>query len=336
MNILLTGGLGFIGSHTCVQLLNDNHNIVILDDLSNSKLDVLDKIKYLSDREQIKFYQDSILNKQILETIFSENVIDIVIHFAGLKSVNESIREPIKYYNTNIFGTINLLEVMCKYNCDKLIFSSSATVYGKQKYPVNELCQIGINITNPYGQTKYMLEQILKDICVSNTNFKVICLRYFNPIGAHKSGLLGENPNDIPNNLMPIILRVVSGKNPKLLIYGNDYDTVDGTCIRDFIHVEDLAHGHILAVNKINVINGIVPINLGTGKGTSVMELINTFESVNNIKIKYEITNRREGDLDIVYADVSNAKLLLGFECNYNIIDCCLDSYKFIKNALNQ
>ena len=215
-----------------------------------------------------------------------------------------------------------------------MIFSSSSTVYGSIPPPYSETDPTGQGITNPYGKTKYMIEEILKDLCNSDKNFKIICLRYFNPIGAHKSGLIGENPNDVPNNLMPIIIRVVSGQISKLSIYGNDYNTPDGTCIRDFIHVEDLAYGHLLSVNKIDETNGFNAINLGTGVGTSVLELINTFELVNNIKINYDVVNRREGDLEIVYSDVSLAKRLLGFECKYNLEDCCIDAYNYAKQII--
>jgi UDP-glucose 4-epimerase len=326
MKILVTGGLGFIGSHICVQLLNNNNEVIVLDDLSNSKINVLDKIKKLSNNN-ITFYQGSVLDKNILDTIFTQNI-DIVIHMASYKSVSESIKYPLKYYNNNINGTIALLDIMEKYNCKNLIFSSSATVYGIQDYPVNEECSTGIGITNPYGKTKYMIEEILKDM----VNMNIIALRYFNPIGAHKSGLIGEDPNDIPNNLMPYVLNVVTGKLNKLLIYGNNYNTFDGTCIRDFIHVEDLAYGHLLAVNKINELLGFTAINLGTGKGSSVLELVTTFNKINNTNINYEFTNRRIGDLPIVYSDVTKAFKLLNFKTKYSLEDCCKDAYNFITN----
>ena len=333
MSILVTGGLGFIGSHTSVQLLEHNYNVIILDDLSNSKLSVLDKIKEITLKSNIKFYNGSILNSDTLTKIFNDNNINLVIHFAGVKSVYESIENPLKYYDVNVNGTINLIKIMNEFNCNKLIFSSSCTVYGKQSYPVNELATSGLNITNPYGKTKYIIEEILKDLCNSKRNFKVISLRYFNPIGAHKSGLIGENPNGVPNNLMPILFQVIQGKIPELLIYGKNYNTLDGTCIRDFIHVEDLAYGHVLSIDKIDQVDGFLPINLGTGMGTSVLELINMFEKVNGIKINYLFTDRRAGDIDIVYADTTFAANFLGFKCKYTIQDCCLDSYNYyLKN----
>jgi len=339
MNILVTGGLGFIGSHTCVQLLENNYNLFLIDDLSNSKIEVLDKIKYLSKSNNIiNFYQGTILDKKLLENIFESNNINCVIHFAGLKSVAQSISNPLQYYDTNVNGTLVLLEIMKKYNCYNIIFSSSATVYGEQVYPVNETCQTGIGITNPYGKTKYMIEQILYDLALSNSKWGIIALRYFNPIGAHKSGLLGEDPNDIPNNLMPYLLKVASGQLKILNIFGNTYKTQDGTCLRDFIHVEDLARSHVLALKNFNAlkkINTFNIFNIGTGKPTSVLELINTFEKVNNIKINYQFNEKRKGDIEIVYADVSLAKKLLNFETIYSIEDCCIDSYNFINNYKN-
>lgn len=330
--ILVTGGLGFIGSHTCVELLNNNYSVIILDNLSNSNIDVLDNIKLLTGKSNITFIKGDILDKNLLENLFITNDIGLVIHFASLKSVNESITKPLNYYSNNITGTINILQVMEKYNCNNIIFSSSATVYGTQTYPVDETSTTGVGITNPYGKTKFFIEEILKDTCKSNKNFNAIALRYFNPIGAHKSGLIGENPNNIPNNLMPYILQVAKGKLEKLNIYGKDYNTVDGTCIRDFIHIEDLARGHLLTVNKLvtNELNGFIPINLGSGKGVSVLELVTIFENVNNIKINYDFVNRREGDLDIIYSKTHKAQELLGFQCINTIEDCCRDSYNFI------
>jgi len=333
MNILITGGLGFIGSHICVKLLNDNHNLIIIDNLSNSSIDVLNNIKIITQcsEDRIIFYENNITNYIILEQIFENYTVDLVIHCAAYKSVNESIKNPLNYYHNNIYGLLSLLNVMEKYQCYKFIFSSSATVYGTQTYPVNEESSVGNGITNPYGQTKYMAELILKDLVISNNKWQIISLRYFNPVGAHSSGLIGENPNDIPNNLMPYVLKVALGVLPLLSIYGKDYDTEDGTCIRDFIHIEDLARGHLLAVNRMNEINGFEPINLGTGKGTSVLELITTFEKVNDIKLNYTFGIRRQGDLPIVYAETDKAKRLLGFECYKNLDDICIDSYNFIK-----
>lgn len=339
LSILVTGGLGFIGSHICVELLKNGNNIIILDNLSNSNINVLEMIKRISNTDsatatvnEIPFYNDNILNINSLNNIFSTHKIDCVIHCAALKSVSKSIKTPLDYYNNNVIGTLSLINTMNKHKCNNLIFSSSATVYGNQTYPITETSLTGIEITNPYGKTKYFIEEILKDICHAQPNFNAICLRYFNPIGAHPSGLLGENPNDIPNNLMPYLLQssIAQGKIHELKIFGNDYNTPDGTCIRDFIHAMDLARGHILAMNSISNLKGFNAINLGSGKGTSVLELLYCFERVNNVKIKHLFTNRRPGDLPIIYANISKAKELIGFEPLYTLEHCCRDSYNFI------
>ena len=332
--ILVTGGCGFIGSHTCVELLKNNYNVIIIDNLVNSSEKTLDNIKRISENEKIIFYKRNLCNN--IDDIFENHNISFVIHFAGLKSVNESISNPLEYYYNNINSTLNLLHTMNKYKCYKMVFSSSATVYGNCKAPLNETDKIGIGITNPYGQTKFMLEIILKDYCLSNSKFNIISLRYFNPIGAHPSGFLGENPNDMPNNLMPHILNVAY-KNMKnvdcnkyLLVFGNDYNTKDGTCIRDYIHVMDLAESHILAINKLNYTKlNYDSINIGLGKGTSVLELIKIFETVNNVKVPYKIANRRDGDIDISYCICDKSKTELNFKPKYSIYDMCKDAWKY-------
>ena len=334
--ILITGGTGFIGSHTSLLLLNKNYNIIIIDNLRNSKLEVIDNIKNLAKKSNIIFFNRDLSDN--IDDIFSNYSIDSVIHFAGLKAVKESIDEPLLYYNTNIFSTTNLLKTMKKYHCKKLIFSSSATVYGNAQPPLIETMDIGIGITNPYGQTKFIIERILEDFSNINKNFNIIILRYFNPIGAHPSGLLGENPNDIPNNLMPYLLKVAYKTNidntlpgyDYLSVFGNDYNTHDGTCIRDYIHVMDLAESHILSIEKINNMEKNLNIfNIGLGKGTSVIELINIFERVNNIKLPYKIAEKRDGDLPIVYCDSNKSKIILGFSPKFSVEDMCRDSWNY-------
>ena len=332
--ILVTGGLGFIGSHTVVELLLNNYNIIIIDNLVNSSKDVLKKIQNITNYKNLLFFNIDIRDTLRLENLFVEYKISLVIHFAALKSVSESINNPLQYYDCNVNGTINLLNVMKKYDCIKIIFSSSATVYGNNIYPVNEESSIGNGITNPYGKTKHIIEQILQDLYISNNDWSITILRYFNPIGAHPSGLLGENPNDTPNNLFPYLLKVSVGKILSLNIYGNDYDTPDGTCIRDFIHVVDLARGHVKALEQIFNLQKDTKINiynLGTGKGTSVKELIDTFEKVNDIKLTYKYTTRRDGDLSCVYTDIKKSSTELGWNCIYNIEDMCKHGYNFTK-----
>ncbi len=332
MSILVTGGAGYIGSHTCVELLNKGNDIVIVDDLSNSKKIAIDNITKITNRK-IKFYEGSILNSDILEKIFTENEIESVIHFAGFKAVGESVKEPIKYYMNNISGTLVLLKVMKKYNVKKIIFSSSATIYGDPgKVPYTEDMPLGVT-TNPYGTSKLMIERILQDLYISDNTWKICILRYFNPVGAHESGLLGEDPQGIPNNLMPYITKVAKGKLQVLSIFGNDYDTYDGTGVRDYIHVVDLAVGHIKALDKINKSeDGIYIYNLGNGNGISVLDLVNTFEKVNNINIPYKIVPRRAGDLAECYADTKKAKEELDFKTTKTIEDMCRDSWNFEKN----
>jgi UDP-glucose 4-epimerase len=332
--ILVSGGLGFIGSHTVIELLNSGFNIIIIDNLVNSSIHVFTKIikiTKITDKSRLKYSNIDIRNRIQLDNLFTSNSIYAVIHFASLKAVGHSIKAPLEYYDNNVAGTINLLQIMSKYNCKKIIFSSSATVYGMNTYPVCEDANTGDGITNPYGKTKYMLENILEDLYKSDNSWSIVILRYFNPIGAHPSGLIGENPNDIPNNLFPYLLKVAVGKLEKLCIFGNDYDTRDGTCIRDFIHVVDLALGHIASLKKLDD-TGINTYNLGTGKGTTVLELINTFEKINNIKIKYDISQRRDGDLEVVYANSEKAFQEIGWKSTYTVEDMCRHGYNFIKN----
>lgn len=332
MSILLSGGLGYIGSHTCA-LLENYSKIIIVDNLANSKIDVLAKIKLLNTKSEIIFYKTDILNIDELDKVFAKEQIETIIHFAGLKSVFDSIKNPLTYYDTNIVGTLNILKMMDKYTmCNKLIFSSSATVYGAQKSPVTECAETGNNITNPYGKTKYFIEEILKDYSKANVLKNIIILRYFNPVGAHESGLIGEDPNDTPNNLSPYLLQVAFKKKDKLSVFGNDYNTPDGTCIRDFIHVVDLARAHVLCV--CNDPKGLVIYNVGTGKGTSVLEFIKCFEKYNNIKLNYEFVARRDGDLEMVYADVTKINRELNFYAEKTLKDICCNSYKFYNNMM--
>ena len=326
--ILVTGGLGYIGSHTVVELLENGYDVVIIDNLSNSKIETLDKLKKITGKS-IKYYQNDVCDKEILRKIFKENKIDAVIHFAGYKAVGESVSKPLKYYRNNIDSTLSLLEVMEENNCLNIIFSSSATVYGKPaSLPIYE--NFPLSTTNPYGTTKLFIENILNDLYISNNKWNITILRYFNPIGAHKSGLIGEDPKDIPNNLMPYIVKVAIGELPVLNIFGDDYDTVDGTGVRDYIHVVDLAKGHVLALN--NKKNGVKIYNLGTGRGTSVLELVNAFEKVNNVSINKKIAPRRPGDIDACFASCDKAFKELGFKAQKDIDEMCKDAYNFVKN----
>ena len=331
MRALVTGGAGYIGSHTCVELLKNNYEVVVIDNLSNSKEEVIDSIKKITGRDFL-FYKGDVCNKRLLNKILKENKIDVVIHFAGYKAVGESVEKPLEYYENNIGSTINLCNVMRKYNCKKLIFSSSATVYGEQKVmPIKEDYPVG-GTTNPYGTSKLFIEHILEDLVISDPDWSVILLRYFNPIGADASGLIGDNPNGIPNNLMPYVCRVATGELKELSIFGNDYDTKDGTGVRDYIHVSDLAHGHALAINKVMNSKGINIYNLGTGTGYSVLDIVNTFNRVNNLNIPYKIVERRAGDIAICYADTEKAYKELGFKCKKTLNDMVRDSYNFYKN----
>lgn len=327
MRILVTGGAGYIGSHTCVELLSKGHDIVIVDNFSNSKPEVLNRIKEITGKE-FRFYKADILDKEGLNKIFQENDINAVIHFAGLKAVGESVKIPIKYYYNNITGTLVLCEVMEKHNVKRMVFSSSATVYGKpESVPIKE--DFPLNPANPYGRTKLMIEEILKDIYASDNDWSIALLRYFNPIGAHESGKIGEDPNGVPNNLMPYITQVAIGKREKLNIFGNDYDTHDGTGVRDYIHVVDLAKGHLKALEKIMVSEGIDSYNLGTGTGYSVLDVVCAFEKVTGIKIPYQVTDRRPGDIDKCYADPAKAYNELGWKAEKNLEDMCMDSWNW-------
>ncbi len=329
MKILVTGGCGYIGSHTCVELLDDGYDVVIVDNLSNSKRDVVDKIEKIT-KKKVKFYEEDLCNYDKLDKIFEKEKIDAVIHFAGFKAVGESVAKPLMYYRNNIDSTLTLLEVMGKHNCKKIVFSSSATVYGKpKKLPITE--DFPLHTTNPYGSTKLMIEMILEDLYTSDNDWSIAILRYFNPIGAHKSGLIGENPNGIPNNLMPYIVKVANKELKELSVYGDDYDTVDGTGVRDYIHVVDLAKGHIKAIEKVVKDKGVDTYNLGTGNGYSVLQIINTFKKVNNIDVPYKIVERRPGDIDACYASTDKAFKKLGWKAELEIDEMCRDSYNFVK-----
>lgn len=331
MSILVTGGTGYIGSHTCVELINAGHDVIVLDNFYNSNVCVADKIKKITNKA-IKIYPGDIRDFKLLEKIFSENQIEFVIHFAGLKSVSESCEKPLLYFDNNVNGTINLCNIMQKFAVKNLIFSSSATVYGNSSNaPYKEAMPTG-QVCNPYGRTKYFIEEILKDIYASDKSCNITILRYFNPIGAHESALLGENPLGIPNNLMPYIAQVAANKLPLLTVFGGDYNTPDGTCIRDYIHVVDLANGHLKALEKMQSATGRFDIfNLGTGKGYSVLELINTFEKVSGKKVNYKIGPRRTGDLPVVYADTQKVEKELGFKAKFDIEKMCLDSWNWQK-----
>ena len=328
MSILVTGGAGFIGSHTVVELLKKGEDIIIVDNFCNSSPDVLDKITKITNKG-FKFYEVDLLNDEKLDKIFAENNIESVIHFAGLKAVGESVEKPIEYYHNNITGTLILLKMMKKYGCEKIVFSSSATVYGNPaSLPIRE--DFPLSTTNPYGSTKLMIEQILQDVAFADKDFSVAILRYFNPIGAHESGLIGEVPNGIPNNVMPYILKVASGEYEELTVFGNDYNTEDGTGVRDYIHVVDLAKGHLKALDKIRKEPGVKIYNLGTGNGYSVLDLVTNFEKVNNVKVNYKIGARRPGDIAACYADATKAKEELGWIAEKGIEDMCKDAWNFI------
>ncbi|MBQ9018137.1 UDP-glucose 4-epimerase GalE [Candidatus Saccharibacteria bacterium] len=330
MKILLTGGTGYIGSHTAVELIKSGYEIEILDNLSNSKITVLDDIERITGVKP-KFYQVDLMDAEATEAVITNGSYDLVIHFAGLKAVGESVEKPLKYYKNNIGGTINLLESMQRNNVKKIIFSSSATVYGDQDgVKLTEEMQTGIGITNPYGQTKFMIEQILRDVTVADSTFEVTVLRYFNPVGAHQSGLIGEDPNDIPNNLMPIIMKVAMGEMKELSIYGDDYDTPDGTGMRDFIHVVDLAKGHVAAISKMG--SGVSVYNLGTGEATSVMGMVKAFEKASGEKLPYKIAARRAGDLAKIYADPAKAERELGWKAGLTVDDAMRDTIKYLEN----
>lgn len=330
MSILLTGGLGYIGSHTAVELLERDKDIIIVDDLSNSKIETVDKIKKITGKD-FKFIKADLKDFSATEKIFNENNITAVVHFAGYKAVGESVKIPVAYYENNIMSTLNLLKCMEAHNVYDFVFSSSATVYGTNEVmPLREDFPTGA--TNPYGRTKLFIEEILKDCQVANPNLNIAILRYFNPIGAHSSGLIGEDPNGIPNNLMPYITKVATGKLKELSIFGNDYPTKDGTGVRDYIHVCDLAVGHVLALEKLVENPGVFICNLGTGNGYSVLEIVNAFNAVNGDLVKFKFTARRPGDIAVCYADTTKAKKELNFTATRTLQDMCKSSYEFEKN----
>jgi UDP-glucose 4-epimerase len=328
MNILVTGGAGYIGSHTCVALLEAGHTAIVADNLSNSKFETIDNIKQITNKE-VKFYNVDVTDEHAVNDIFSSNSIDGVIHFAGLKAVGESVEIPLDYYYNNIVSTMILTKACKEFGVNRFVFSSSATVYGDNESPFVENMEL-MPTTNPYGETKGMSERILTDIAKATPGFSVALLRYFNPVGAHVSGLIGEAPNGIPNNLMPYVTQVANGKLEKLSIFGNDYPTVDGTGVRDYIHVLDLADGHVAALDHLK--KGAHVYNLGTGQGTSVLELIKAFEEANGIEIPYKITDRRPGDIASCYADTSKAKRELGWSAKRDMITMCRDAWRFEKN----
>lgn len=333
MSILVTGGAGYIGSHTCVELLNEGYEVVVIDNLCNSSKESLTRVEQITGK-QVKFYEADIRDKDALDRIFLDEDIEAVIHFAGLKAVGESVAKPLEYYFNNITGTLVLCDIMRKHNVKNMVFSSSATVYGIPKsVPMDETFPTGA--TNPYGRTKLMLEEIFKDLYVSDNDWNIILLRYFNPIGAHKSGRIGENPNGIPNNLMPYITQVAVGRLKCLGVFGNDYPTPDGTGVRDYIHVVDLASGHVKAIEKISTNPGLKVYNLGTGKGYSVLDIVKNFEKASGVKIPYEIKPRRAGDIAECYADASKAKEELGWEAKYGILEMCEDSWRWQSNNPN-
>lgn len=327
MNILVTGGAGYIGSHTCVQLLEAGHNIIVLDNLDNSCEESLNRVKKITGKD-FKFYEIDLLDYDNTNKVFEENKIDAVIHFAGLKAVGESVSIPLRYYHNNITGTLNLCDIMSKHNVKKLVFSSSATVYGDPAtVPITE--DFPLHATNPYGRTKLMIEEILRDLYVSDNDWDIVILRYFNPVGAHESGMMGEDPNGIPNNLVPYISRVAVGTLECLSVFGNNYNTPDGTGVRDYIHVVDLADAHVKSVEKITEKSGVLTYNIGTGNGYSVLDIVKAFGKACGHDIKYKIVDRRPGDIAICYADPKKAKDELGFEAKRTLEDMCNDTWKW-------
>ena len=333
MAILTTGGAGYIGSHTCIELINAGYDVVVVDNLDNSSEKSLDRVEKIVGKK-IKFYKEDVRDKEALRKIFRENDIEAVIHFAGLKAVGESVAKPIEYYDNNLISTLVLLEVMREFNCKRLVFSSSATVYGVAKeMPLTEEMPLGA--INPYGRTKLFIEEMLRDVYVSDKEWSIALLRYFNPIGAHISGTIGEDPKGIPNNLMPYIAQVAVGRLEKLHVFGNDYNTVDGTGVRDYIHVVDLAGGHVKAVEWTGKSTGCEAINLGTGNGVSVLQLRDAFQKASGVEVPYVIDPRRPGDPDEVYANATKAKELLGWEAKKNVDDMCQDSWRWQSNNPN-
>lgn len=328
MKILVTGGTGYIGSHTVVELMRAGHEVEILDNLYNSDREVLGKIAEITGQEPPKFYEVDLRDKKALREVMRDGGYAAVIHFAGLKAVAESVEKPLEYYENNVGGTVNLLEAMEEFGVKKLIFSSSATVYGEQASPLSEEMEVGRGIANPYGRTKYMIEEIIRDLCEADAGFEATILRYFNPIGAHESGLIGEEPKGMPNNLMPIIMKVKTGEIEELLVYGDDYETVDGSAERDYIHVVDLARGHVAALEKMQP--GVAVYNLGTGKGVSVLAMVKAFEKVNGSPLKHQVVGRRAGDLPVVYANPSKAEQELGWKAEKTIEDAIRDTLRYL------
>jgi len=331
--ILVTGGAGFIGSHTCVEFLESGYEVVVLDNLSNSKEEAIRRIEKITGK-QVIFYKADMRDETAVRKIFQEQEISSVVHFAGLKAVGESVAKPLEYYENNLNGTFVLLKIMREFNCKTIVFSSSATVYGMNN-PVPYIEGMPTSATNPYGYTKVMIEQVLSDICTADPEFRAVALRYFNPIGAHKSGLIGEDPNGIPNNLLPYIGQVAIGKLQQLSVFGNDYDTPDGTGVRDYIHVVDLAKGHVCAIAYAEAHTGFIPINLGTGHGVSVLEMIHAYEKACGHEINYRITGRRAGDIASSYANAERAKNLLGWEACETLETMCEDSWRFMQQNPN-
>ena len=330
MKVLVTGGCGYIGSHTCIELLNKGYDVIVVDNLINSQIDNISRVEEITGRN-VKFYRDDINDKEALRNIFRENKIDIVIHFAGYKAVGESVAKPLMYYRNNIDSTLSLLETMNEFGCKNLVFSSSSTVYGKpKKLPIKE--NYPLNPVNPYGKTKAIIEGLLSDLYNSDKEWNIIILRYFNAVGAHESGLIGDNPNGIPNNLMPYIVKVATHEIKELSIFGNDYNTPDGTGVRDYIHVVDVARGHVLALDKLKKSKGLFTYNLGTGFGYSVLDVIDTFEKVNGVNIKYRMIARRPGDVAELYADTTLSERELGFTTTKTLEDMCRDAYNYAIN----
>jgi UDP-glucose 4-epimerase len=333
MSILVTGGAGYIGSHTCVELLQAGYDLIVIDNFSNSKMDSLNRVKELTGKD-VTFFEVDLLNRDDVDKIFKQHSIEAVIHFAGLKAVGESVSLPLHYYHNNITGTLILCDVMKQYGVKNLVFSSSATVYGMpETVPISEDFPLGA--TNPYGRTKLMIEEILRDVYVADEGWSIALLRYFNPIGAHESGRIGEDPNGIPNNLMPFITQVAVGKLKQLSVFGNDYPTIDGSGVRDYIHVVDLAHGHLKALEKVMSSNGVEAYNLGTGTGYSVLEIVTAFEKASGVQIPFQIVDRRPGDIAVCYADATKAKNELGWIATRGIEEMCRDSWKWQKNNPN-
>ena len=330
MHILVTGGAGYIGSHTCVQLLNAGYEVTVVDNLSNSSKEAINRVEKICGKT-IKFYEKDLVNKEDVRAIFSENKFDAVIHFAGLKAVGESVAIPMKYYQNNLISTMNLCEVMAEFNVKKLVFSSSATVYGKpETVPIRE--DFPLSCTNPYGRTKLMIEEMLRDFAVADNEWDIAILRYFNPVGAHESGMIGEDPKDIPNNLMPYVAQTAVGKREYVHVFGNDYNTPDGTGVRDYIHVVDLADGHLCALEKIKNYTGVVTYNLGTGQGYSVLDMIAAFSKACGHDIPYKIEGRRPGDIDVCFADPTKARQELGFVAKKTLEDMCADGWRWQTN----